>query len=179
MIVADPPVTDAEVCGACEKVRPARSIRQCTRARADEILARGYCMCPPVAQEAPGGLATLSPETQAIYQELVDMSQEMPVAEPEEPAEDFPAPETTVDLIAIEEEPPGTALEVAKKPARRKKDRKRRRTVKVVQLQPVEDPSGAAPVWTHPAEAPTAGYAPTPVIDGGGLVTGPQVIPKE
>lgn len=181
MTVVDPSVVGAELHEVCGKVLPARSLSQCTLARALVLLEVGYCMCPQVAQEVAittGGLATLSPETQNIYRELIELSMEPPPAEPEEPAESFPAPETTVDLIAVEEEPPGTALEVSKR-SRRKKARKGRRTVKVVQLQPVEDPSSTEPVWTHPAETPTAGHSSVPIIDGGGVITGPQVIPKE
>lgn len=180
MIVADPPVTDAEVCGACSKVRPARSIQQCTLTRALAVLERGYCMCPLVAQEAPGGLAALSPETQELYRPLMELSAEYPpppvgllVATEPEAWEEIPQEASTAELPI-----PDKAASARRKHGKRKR-RGETKTVQVVELTPMSDPSCSEPVWTHPTEAPTAGARPVPVIDGGGVITGPQTIPEE
>lgn len=174
MIVADPPVTEVEIHSTCGKVLPARSLRHCTRARADALLERGYCMCSEVAQEVArqdavttGGLAALAPATQELYRELVELSEEpLPLAE-----------ETLPEIEAVQEleEPPQRPK---KRQRRRKKGGTQTRTVEVVELRPVADPNSDTMIWAHPVESPTAGTPPIQVFDGGGMVTGPHPLPE-
>lgn len=177
----------AELCSGCGKVRPARSAQHCTLARARTLLEIGYCMCPTEVLDrigTTGGLAALSPETQALYQPLVELSKLPPtMLDPVTFQEDSGEPLTTVDLVRVNEaedvwEGPEEAA-VPKTPATRSHRRKKtkRKTVNVVELKPVTDSPGAEPVWTHPEDPPPTDPLSIPTILGGGVITGPQKIP--
>lgn len=85
MTVATITVVQAGTCTRCHRVPPARhpeSLAEYNSDRALRILAVGYCMCPdpqrqevlPAIQGSPGGLASMSTDTQEIYRELIELS---------------------------------------------------------------------------------------------------------
>jgi hypothetical protein len=85
MTIATITVVEAGTCTRCRRVPPARhpqSLAEYNSDRALRILAVGYCMCPdpqrqevlPAVQGSPGGLASMSTDTQEIYRELIELS---------------------------------------------------------------------------------------------------------
>src|SRR4051812_29375053 len=85
MTIATITVVEAGTCKRSRRGPPARhpqSLAEYNSDRALRILAVGYCMCPdpqrqevlPAVQGSPGGLASMSTDTQEIYRELIELS---------------------------------------------------------------------------------------------------------